>query len=215
MTAKPDIIPKAMDVTARSIDLLALLTRVAHETEVGAFVMKEIGRWLGKEGLDENELQFFLESTKAMIKPNNQTEITTFFATVTNGRPKKSVVPLWAQPSGALARLVSKDPQQRWITSTVSCLYRYHDERFIKFVICGLIIQHSRKGDAPLSEYQLGYHPDTLRLGEVVNKVVQSNYLHIANAGLIGSGSESPRLPEELLSCEKVTISRAINSPSS
>ncbi|KAH8782606.1 hypothetical protein BGZ57DRAFT_261866 [Hyaloscypha finlandica] len=203
MTTKPDIAPKAMDVAARSIDLLALLTRVAHETDAGAFVMKEIGRWLGKEGLDENELQFFLESTKAMIRPNDQTEITTFFDAVNNRKAKKTVVPLWAQPSGALGRLVSKDPQQRWITSTISCLFQYHDERFIKFVLCGLILQHSHKGEAPLSEYQLGWHPDTLRLSEVVNKVVHSNWLHIANAGLIGSESECPRLPEELFSCEK------------
>ena len=102
MASKTDIIPKAMDVTARSIDLLALLARVAHETEFGTFAMKEIGRWLGKEGLDENELHFFLESTKAMARPNDQTEISTFFDAVNYRKPKKTVVPLWAQPSGAL-----------------------------------------------------------------------------------------------------------------
>lgn len=197
------LIPKAFDVTARSLDLLGILTKVANETEVGAFVIKEVGRWLGKEGLDENELYFFLDSTKALTRPNDQPETAAFFDAVNNRKSKKTVVPLWAQPSGALGRLVAKDPQQRWITSTISCLFRYHDERFIKFVLNGLILQQSRRGDAPLSEYQLGWHPDTLRLNEVVNKVVHSNWLHIANAGIIGSESECPSLPEELSSCEK------------
>ena len=71
-------------------------------------------------------------------------------------------------------------------------------------MLCGLIIQSSRKGEAPLSEYQLAWNPDTLRVGEVVNKIVHSNWLHIANAGLIGSESECPHLPEELQwACEK------------
>jgi len=80
----------------------------------------------------------------------------------------------------------------------------FFDITIVKFVLCGLIMQNTRKDQPPLSEYQLAWHPDNLRLQEVVNKVVHSNWLHIANAGLIGSDSECPRLPEELKwACEK------------
>lgn len=108
-----------------------------------------------------------------------------FFKAVTSRKPHQSVVRLWAQPSDALGRLVSRDFHQRWNTSTICFLFRYHDERFIKLVLCGLIMQSIRKDKPPLSEYQLAWHPDTLCLGEVVNKVVQRNWLSIANAGIL------------------------------
>jgi len=112
-----DLAPKAMDVAARSIDLLTVLTKVAQDTGVGAGVMKEIGRWLGREGLDEHELQFFLESTKGLIRPNDQTEVATFFKAVTNRKSQPSVVPLWAQPSGVRINglLILYSPFLKWV----------------------------------------------------------------------------------------------------
>lgn len=48
MATKRELAAKAIDVAARSIDLLAVLTKVAQDAEIGALIMKEIGRWLGK-----------------------------------------------------------------------------------------------------------------------------------------------------------------------
>ncbi|KAF2181587.1 hypothetical protein K469DRAFT_713652 [Zopfia rhizophila CBS 207.26] len=204
MAAKGDQTSRAMDVAARSIDLLAVLTKASQTAEIGVVTLREISNWLGREGLDENELKFFLESTRALARPNNQAEVVNFFKAIIDRKPKRLIVPLSARPSGALGRLISTDPYQQWITSTISCLFRYHDERFIKHVLCNLIMQKSHEGSKPLSEYQLEWHPDTLRLGDVVNKVIHSNWLHIANAGIIGSPGECPHLPEELQwACEK------------
>jgi hypothetical protein len=97
-----DVASRTMDLAARTIDLLAVIGRLAGATESGALIAKEIGRWLGKEGLDENELEFFLHKTQALTMPNNQTNVQAFFRAVTGGRPHIAVVPLWAQPSGSL-----------------------------------------------------------------------------------------------------------------
>jgi hypothetical protein len=193
-----DLAAREMDLAARSIDLLTILAKVAQSTETTQFIMKEVGRWLGREGLDENELQFYLESAHDLVKPNQQSELRSFYEAITDRKPKPSVVPLWAQPSGALGRLVARDPQQRWITSTISCLFRYHNESFVKDVICAFIMQtrFSHRSGKALSEYQLAWHPDTLRLGQILNKIVASNWLHIANSGLIGSKNESPSFPK-------------------
>jgi hypothetical protein len=200
MTTQRDLAARGMDLAARSIDLLTTLGRVAQSSQAGEVIVKEIGRWLGKEGLDENELQFYLEHAHGLVRPNQQPKVVSFYEAVTTQKPKVAVVPLWAQPSGALGRLVARDPFQRWITSTISCLFRYHDQGFIKDVICALIMQSrsARSKGRQLSEYQLAWHPDTLRLGDILGKIVESNWLHIANCGIIGSPIECPELPEEL-----------------
>jgi hypothetical protein len=128
MANKMDLAAREMDLAARSIDLLTVLTKVAQSTETTQFIMKEVGWWLGREGLDENELQFYLESAHGLVKPNQQSESRSPHEAITDIKPQPSTIPLWARPSGALGRLVAKDPQQRWITSTVSCLFRYHNE---------------------------------------------------------------------------------------
>lgn len=113
-------------------------------------------------------------------------------------------MPFWAQPSGALGRLVANDPLQRWLTTTVCSLFRYHDERFIKLTLSSFIMLARRPGQKPLSEYQLAYDTEMLRLEPVVSKIVHSSWVHIANAGIIGSDSECPRLPTELSwSCKR------------
>jgi hypothetical protein len=132
MKGQMEVASRSMDRAARTIDLLAVIGRLAGATESGALIAKELGRWLGKEGLDENELEFFLHKTQALTMPNNQTNVQAFFRAVADGRPHPAVVPLWAQPSGSLGRYLSGDPLQNWMTSTISCLFRYHDEVFIR-----------------------------------------------------------------------------------
>ncbi|RKK65406.1 hypothetical protein BFJ69_g16314 [Fusarium oxysporum] len=140
MSSNLHLVAKGMDITARGIDLITVLTQVSNRAEGYSLILKEVGYWLGKEGLDEMELTKFLKSTRALVRPNEQREVGGFFDAVSDRRPRPSVVPLWAQPSGALGRLIAGDPFQRWLTSTICCLFRYHDERFIKMTVSSLII---------------------------------------------------------------------------
>lgn len=198
--SQPDSASRILDITARGIDLVTVLAKISTSTSAGSLIAKEVGGWLGREGLDEFELGFFLESTQALARPNDQPQVRNFIQAVTDRRPKPSVVPLWAQPSGALGRLVASDPRQRWLTTTICCLLRYHDERFIKLALSSLIIlaSPSEQNKQPLAEYQLAYHPGMLRLEPLVSKIVDSNWTHVANSGIIGSDAECPRLPNEL-----------------
>ncbi|KAF9774848.1 hypothetical protein IL306_007121 [Fusarium sp. DS 682] len=56
----------------------------------------------------------------------------------------------------------------------------------------------AKEGRTPPQISQLNGSPVKLKLDMVVKKVVESTYLHVANAGLIGSDEECPKLPEEL-----------------
>lgn len=175
--SQPDSASRILDITARGIDLVKVLAKISTSTSAGSLIVKEVGGWLGREGLDEFELGFFLESTQALARPNDQPQVRNFIQAVTDRRPKPSVVPLWAQPSGALGRLVASDPRQRWLTTTICCLLRYHDERFIKLALSSLIIlaSPSEQNKQPLAEYQLAYHPGMLQLEPLVSKIVDSN----------------------------------------
>jgi hypothetical protein len=56
----------------------------------------------------------------------------------------------------------------------------------------------SEQNKKPLAEYHLAYHPGMLRLEPLVSKIVDSNWIHVANSGIIGSDAECPRLPDAL-----------------
>ena len=192
-----NLIASSMDVTARTIDLLGVLARMSDSTGASALLVREIGRWLGKEGLDENELDFFFHKSRSLAIPNHVESVTAFFQAVTDDRiQRSSVVPLWVQPSGALGRFISGDPLQKWITSTICCLFRYHDESYIKAFLPTFIIIASQPEKAPPPKRQLEREPERLRLDAVARKIVESCYLHIANAGLLGQPQQCPHLPE-------------------
>ncbi|KAF4985620.1 hypothetical protein FGRMN_11150 [Fusarium graminum] len=127
-----EVASKALDLTARTIDLLFVVGRISDVTGTAALIAKELGRWLGREGLDEHELSFFLSKSQALAMPNEQERVTSFFTAVTSKRSQPAVVSLWAMPSGALGKYLTSDPQQRWISSTLCCLFRYHDQDFTK-----------------------------------------------------------------------------------
>lgn len=188
---------RALDLSARTIDLLSVVGRLADVTGTGALIAKEVGRWLGREGLDENELGFFLSKSQALVMPNNEERVKSFFRSVTSSRSQPAVVPLWAMPSGALGKYLTSDPQQRWISSTLCCLFRYHDQEFTKAFLSWFLTISSMDGQTIPQMSQLNGSPVKLKLDMVVKKVVESTYLHVANAGLVGSDEECPKLPAE------------------
>ncbi|KAM0237774.1 hypothetical protein ACHAP5_008944 [Fusarium lateritium] len=188
---------RALDLTARTIDLLSVVGRLADVTGTAALIAKELGRWLGREGLDEHELGFFLSKSQALLMPNDEERVKSFFRAVTSNRTQPAVVPLWAMPSGALGKYLTSDPQQRWISSTLCCLFRYHDQEYTKVFLSWFLTMCSMEGRSIPQKTQLNASPVKLKLDMVVKKVVESTYLHVANAGLVGSDEECPKLPAE------------------
>lgn len=196
-TKAMDLTAKAMDVSARSLDLLAIVGRLAQASGTTALLSQEIGRWLGREGLDETELEFFLWTSQSLAMPNERTEVQAYFKTIQNARPHKPVVPLFALPSQSLGKLVARDPLQRWMTSSISCLFRYHDEAFVIDFLSTFLTISIQPAPMPPPRHRLERSAEKLRLDAVVRKVVSSSWLHITNAGLIGSADQCPKLLEE------------------
>lgn len=193
-----ELVAKAMDLSTRTIDLLAVLGRLTEGTGTVALIARELGRWLGREGVEEDELRFFLAKTQALTMPNRDERVLRFFSAVTTTRRQSTVVPFSVQPFGSMGKYLASDPLQQWISSTICCLFRYHDQRYIKsFLSFFLILSAQKGGEVPPRQYKISSMPEKLRLDPVVSKVVESTWLHVGNAGLLGNDNECPRLPEE------------------
>ncbi|KAK4210397.1 hypothetical protein QBC37DRAFT_448381 [Rhypophila decipiens] len=199
-----ELASKGMDLTARAIDLVVTLADLGHGGKSVGFWGREILRWLGKECLHENELAFFLSKSQSLVMPNDEKKVVHFFQAVTGDRSSSqtssatpAMVPLCAQPFASIGKLVARDPTQRWMISTICCLLRYHDESYIKAFLAWFLIMGDTEveGRARLSRYDMSRLPEKFRLEAVVKKVVESAWLHIANAGLLGTTAECPRLP--------------------
>lgn len=59
-----------MDITARDIDLLTALTENANRPHSLMNVGIELGKWLGREKLSENQLRFCLEKARGLALAN-------------------------------------------------------------------------------------------------------------------------------------------------
>lgn len=199
-----EIATRILDVFARSIDLLNSLAVTANSPHSVVHVGMEIGRWLGREKLNEHELHFCLEKARGLVIANSKGN--RFYEAVVTGsrdRARGAVGPLSAQPSGALGRLMANDPNLCWITSTIACLFEFHGENFVCDVLCSFIMSaHLSKNGEPVKEHQLAWDPMRLQLKPVLEKMVSSVWFNVVNSGVVRSGepgnTESLPLPQEL-----------------
>ncbi|KAM5344967.1 hypothetical protein ACJ41O_010829 [Fusarium nematophilum] len=82
-------------------------------------------RWLGREGLDENELEFFLTKPQALVMPNNEERVQSFFLAVCSDRRHPAVVPLWACRPGSLGKHLTSDPLQRIVPGGIPTKWKF------------------------------------------------------------------------------------------
>ncbi|KAK4223502.1 hypothetical protein QBC38DRAFT_425310 [Podospora fimiseda] len=201
-----ELAAKALDLTARAIDLLAVVGGLANTTGYAALVAKELGRWLGKEGMDENALQHFLSKSHALVMPNSDERVVKFFETATgacNRHSKSSQAPWRPLPFQSMAKFIASDPNQQWMTSTISCLFPYHDMESVKRFFCYFIILSGQKdGQDAWSKKLIDRMPEKSRLDPLVNKIVESTWLHVTNSCQHADGH--PSLPDEFgWACKK------------
>lgn len=192
--SKMELAARGLDLATRSIDLLTTVYGVTNPPNTVSRVATEIGRWLGRERLNEHELQFCLEKTYGLVTPNQKA--CSFYESVLSGVQKRVVGPLFVQPSGALGRLMAVDPNQCWITSTIACLYEFYSEEFISDALCSFILQsrRSEKGQ-PLSQHQLSWHADRIQIKPVIDKIISSVWLNVVNSGVINTGIQGSLQP--------------------
>jgi len=67
-----DLAARNLDIWARGVDLLTALTETANSSNSVVHVGIEIGRWLGREKLSENQLQLCLEKARGLVIANSK-----------------------------------------------------------------------------------------------------------------------------------------------
>ncbi|KAI1458777.1 hypothetical protein F4805DRAFT_113805 [Annulohypoxylon moriforme] len=189
---------QSMELVTRSIDLLTALGNTANSPDSIVRTGLEIGRWLGRERLNERELQFCLQQAQGLVIPNEN--CIPFCQAVLANSPPKHVALFVVQSSGSLGRLMVNDPHLRWLTSTVAGLFQFHSEQFISDTICTFIFQARRpETKEPLSKRQLNFNADRVKMQPVLNKIISSIWFYIVNSGTIKYGIDDLLpLPEVL-----------------
>ena len=191
-----------MEVKVRTLDLLArtldLTNALVHATSTSNPFIKgawEIGQWLGREKLNQYELEDCMRKAKGLVTPNRNGQA--LFDSIIRGGDGKPVKPLFLQQSGSLGRLMAGDPQLCWLISTVACLFQFHSSSgFISATIIAFIMQARPPHDISVKHADLFiYHPSQVQLQSVVDKIVSSVWYNVINAGC-----DTIPLPEELLS---------------
>ncbi|KAI1095516.1 hypothetical protein F5B19DRAFT_306967 [Rostrohypoxylon terebratum] len=189
---------QSLELVTRSIDLLTALGNTANSPDSIVRTGLEIGRWLGRERLNERELQFCLQQAQSLVFPNEK--CLPFCQAVLTNSPPKHITLFIVQSLGSLGRLMVNDPHLRWLTSTVAGLFQYHSEQFISDTICTFIFQARRPDEKePLSKRQLDFNADRVKMQPVLDKIISSIWFYIVNSGTIKSGIDDLLpLPEML-----------------
>lgn len=188
-----------MDLAARSIDLLTALGNTANSPNSVIRTAVELGRWLGRERLNENELQFCFQQARSLVLPNETCD--SFYQRIlVSSPPRSATIFVTVQASGSLGRLIANDLNLRWLTSTISGLFQFHSERFISDAICTFMIQARRPAkEAFLTKRQLCSNTDRVKIQPVLEKIISSIWFYVVNSGTIKSGmNKLLPLPEEL-----------------
>ncbi|KAI1407945.1 hypothetical protein F5Y13DRAFT_205169 [Hypoxylon sp. FL1857] len=177
---------QGMELAARSIDLLKALGDTANSPDSIVRTGLELGRWLGRERLNERELQLCLQHARSLVFPNANS-FHFYQAVLTNSPPKHAAL-FVVQTSGSLGRLMANDLNLRWLASTVAGLFQFHSEKFISDAICTFIFQARRPSKGLLSKHQLEYNDDRVKMQPVLDKIISSIWFYIVNSGTIKSG---------------------------
>jgi hypothetical protein len=177
---------RRLDLAGRVIDLTTALTEASSITHG----LIEIGQWLALEKINRHELQACFSKARGLVYANQCGQ--DFYNTIKNAVTTKHTWPFVIQQSGALGRIMVKDPQLAWIVSTTACLMQFHNNRFVSNVVCIMILKADPESrERP--DYELNYLASRVELRSVINKIVDSIWFNVVNSG---KGTEE--LPEQL-----------------
>lgn len=192
--ASSEVSVRKLDPTARAIDLTQALV---HMTSSSSSIIRgawEIGQWLGREKINQYELEDCMQKAKGLVVPNQSGQ--SLFEDILHGVESKPSGPLFLQQSGSLGRLMAIDPNLSWIVSTIACLFQFHrSEQFISQTLTTFILRARQpSGTSEITKYSM-YNPDQIRIKPVISKIVSSVWHNVVNAGC-----DTVPLPPELSS---------------
>ncbi|KAF2684171.1 hypothetical protein K458DRAFT_487655 [Lentithecium fluviatile CBS 122367] len=193
-TTRLDLAGRGLDLSARGLDIIESLARIATSPDGVIRTAADVIYRLGLEGLDREDLGYCLEGAKSLAYPNEAGSA--FCQKVVKGVEVTSAVkPFATISSGSLGRILLLDPELSWITTSITGLYEFHDEKFITQVMTSLMTRMNaeRKGEQPGSRSTVWSDPRYLKMQPTVQKFTSSIWLNIVN-----SGNASLPLPDEL-----------------
>ena len=179
MAACSELIPRSLDLTARSIDLAKVLIDASNARGGLLEIGIQIGQWLQHEGLDRHELQEFFQQAQDLALPNGNG--LKFHQLVRDTQVARPLLPLFLQPSGSLGRLLIVDPALCWIVSTIGCLFRQHPDYEVTEILVETIAE-KRRDQYPQLKNGMP-KASRVQLQSVVRKIVSSVWYNIINSG--------------------------------
>lgn len=179
-----------IDLAARVLDLTKVLSTASSSTAGGLI---EIGQWLAYERVNVQDLYDCFSKARDIAFGN--ASVHSFYDIIAKPVPTKLVWPLAVQQSGALGRIMIRDPHLQWFVSTTACLMQFHDDRETAEAICMMIMAPSVLLSQDTYPFTTRNIPARLELKAVVDKIVPGIWFNIVNSGTNVEG-----LPDELQS---------------
>ncbi|KAI4261723.1 MAG: hypothetical protein L6R42_003081 [Xanthoria sp. 1 TBL-2021] len=149
-------------------------------------------RWLERSGVDEVEFQRCMSRAESLAYPNKNGMVLSESITKADNRLqqlKQGHLPLSLTFSQALGRLLVREPDLCYMTSTTACLLQYHDLAYTASALTSVVLD--RGGHEEETKYT--YEPWRASIRAVIVKVVESIFLNITNAG-----HQTDAIPQEL-----------------
>ncbi len=170
-----------LDVASGSINLVSAVLNSAGS--VGS-AGKELFKWLGREGLSEEQFVYTMGLAQDLSAPNihGQSLLDSLDVTASRLYGLQLVMP------GALGRAIQKDPQLCWMATTVAALLKYNNLVDVTRLLVDLIVSQAIGPD----DYRAPAY--TLRVSPVIKKSVESIALHTTNLPM----GRQMDLPDEL-----------------
>jgi hypothetical protein len=188
-------VAQGMDVTARGIDLLSTTAQLLNSPNGAIQAASNFIYWLGRERIGEEELSHCLVRARGFVHLNSAGM--GFCAEVIKELELKHVRgPFGSIKSGCLGRTLIRDYELAWITSTITCLYQFHDAKFITYAMTVLIVRICEEKDGKMAPCANPWtDPTCLRMMPVISKISSSVWLNIVNTEY-----RNMPLPEEMRS---------------
>ena len=191
---------RGLDLAARGVDLTVALSNATNSSNPLFRGAWEIGQWLGREKLNQHELQDCMDKSKGLVFPNHNGQ--QILLDIVRGVERKPIGPLFLEQSGSLGRLMASDPNLSWMVTTATGLFQFHrDDRFVTETVTALIASSqpdtnttAMDGTLNLPGFSL-YDPSRTQLRPVVSKIISSVWYNVVNAGC-----DTVPLPAELMS---------------
>jgi hypothetical protein len=174
------IAANAMNLTARSFDLISAVTKSSGPLTQAAV---DLLQWLARERIDNDSFVFTMEMARYIAEPNRS-------GTAVLAKLEKAASRLCGLQliiPGALGRRLMDDKDLRWMATTEAVLLKFYDMEYVQIMLTNLLLS------SKLTETDTKRAAFHARIYPVLSKLVESIALHTVN---IGIGIEP--LPAEL-----------------